>query len=117
MRHKPTFYERMFAEKSDRWRITYLPQWIVGPFIADFYLPAYRTIVEIDGSHHYRKHGLERDAKRSQYFVERDFKVVRIPNPEVMELKRIDLISQLTEDFQPEPVDRTFHQAYFTAFP
>ena len=114
MRAKPTYYERMFREKLTRWGIAFLDQWIIGPWIADFYLPAYRTVIEIDGKHHSWPKTLQRDLRRTAWFKNRQFNVVRIPNPEVAELTKEDLIAlcKTHEEEKLEILDRSFHNEY-----
>lgn len=115
MRHRPTFFEQRFAEKLSRWRIRYLSQYIIGNFIVDFYLPDHRTVVEIDGKAHYEEHNARRDARRSNYITNRDFKVIRIPNPEVLSLKKDDFIAMIYPSMNPEPIDRTFNNKYLAS--
>lgn len=48
----------------------------LGPYVADFYCPAARLVIEIDGLHHeYRQ---ERDQRRSDYFVSLGLQTVRL---------------------------------------
>lgn len=52
-------------------------------YIVDFAAPAYRVIVELDGSQHAQKAGLERDQKRDQRLVSLGWTVLRFWNEEV----------------------------------
>ena len=55
----------------------------IGPYIADFYCPESRLIVELDGAGHFTENGAEYDAKRTEYFREQDFRVIRFENKTV----------------------------------
>jgi very-short-patch-repair endonuclease len=57
----------------------------IGPYIADFYCPESRLIVELDGAGHYSVGGAEHDAKRTEYLRERGLKVIRFENKAVFD--------------------------------
>ena len=57
-------------------------QHALGPFIADFFCPAAKLIVEVDGAIHDQQ--IEQDAARTEYFVELGYRVVRFRNEEVL---------------------------------
>jgi very-short-patch-repair endonuclease len=50
----------------------------IGPYLADFYVPIARLVVEVDGSAHDFGDRPERDAARDQYMQERGYRVLRI---------------------------------------
>ncbi|MBQ6215543.1 MAG: endonuclease domain-containing protein [Lachnospiraceae bacterium] len=58
-------------------------QKVIGRYIADFYIAKYKTVIEIDGSQHYEKEGLEYDAERTAYFESLGMKVLRYTNREI----------------------------------
>jgi len=58
-------------------------QYSVGPFIADFYLPEKRIVIEIDGSQHYQDGAPEYDARRSKFLQEYGCKVLRFTNTDI----------------------------------
>ena len=55
----------------------------VGRYIADFYIPAARLAIELDGSQHFEEDGPEYDRKRDAFFSERGISVLRYPNNEI----------------------------------
>ena len=55
----------------------------IGGYIADFYCPAEKLVVEIDGSQHFKKENSEYDAIRSRFFEGLNIKVLRFTNLEV----------------------------------
>lgn len=55
----------------------------IGGYIADFYCPERKLIVEIDGSRHNTKDNKEYDKIRSEFFAGLDIKVLRFTNLEV----------------------------------
>jgi very-short-patch-repair endonuclease len=55
-----------------------------GPFIADFYCPAIRLIVEVDGDSHDMGDRPMRDARRDEWLREHGLRVVRFTAADVM---------------------------------
>ena len=56
----------------------------IGNFIADFYCSKAKLIIELDGSQHYEKEGIEKDKIRDEYFEGLGLKVLRFTNLEVL---------------------------------
>ena len=54
----------------------------LGPFIADFFCPEARLIVEVDGDTH--AHQIESDKRRTKWLSTEGFRVVRVTNSDVM---------------------------------
>ena len=55
----------------------------IGPYIADFFCPSARLIVEQDGSGHYEPNGIEYDRWRDAYISAHDIKVLRFTNTQI----------------------------------
>ena len=55
----------------------------IGGYIVDFYCPAKRLVIEIDGPSHFTKESIEYDIVRSKYFEGLGIKVLRFKNSEV----------------------------------
>lgn len=58
-------------------------QKIIGNYIADFYCPAAKLVIELDGSQHYSAQSLTYDAKRDAFMKDNGLTVLRIPNNEI----------------------------------
>ena len=56
----------------------------IGPYVADFFCPAARFVIEIDGEAHNRGEAPQRDAIRDTYMTERGFRVLRISAADVL---------------------------------
>jgi very-short-patch-repair endonuclease len=54
----------------------------IGPYVTDFYCPAAKLVIEIDGLIH--DFTIERDQKRDEYIRGLGLKIIRIPASEVM---------------------------------
>jgi very-short-patch-repair endonuclease len=54
----------------------------IGPYVADFYCPAAKLVIEIDGQIH--GYTIERDNKRNEYMQELGLRVFRIPASDVL---------------------------------
>ena len=58
-------------------------QRIIENYIVDFYCPAAKLIIELDGSQHYTKSGMEYDEVRTEILEIYNLKVLRIHNIDV----------------------------------
>jgi very-short-patch-repair endonuclease len=56
----------------------------VGPYSADFYCPAAKLVIEVDGMIHDFADQAEHDEKRNAYIRELGLQIVRIPASDVM---------------------------------
>jgi very-short-patch-repair endonuclease len=56
----------------------------IGDYIADFYAPAARLIVEVDGSQHAEPANAEYDKRRTAYFKQIGLRVLRFNDREVL---------------------------------
>ncbi|WP_019946495.1 endonuclease domain-containing protein [Hymenobacter aerophilus] len=52
----------------------------IGPYIVDFYCPAEKLVVELDGAGHYDVVGNARDVERTRYLEAQGLRVVRFEN-------------------------------------
>jgi very-short-patch-repair endonuclease len=110
---KPSKFELVFKAKLNQWDIEYQWQQIIMGYIADFYLPFFNLIIEIDGAAHYT-YGLERDKKRDAKLKQAGYKVHRIRNSEVAIYQKEDLLDVI-KPIAPKPEmieDRMFHKSY-----
>ena len=57
----------------------------IGNYIVDFYCPAAKLILEIDGGQHYSEEGMQADRVRDAYLVSLGFTVFRFSDREVFE--------------------------------
>ena len=55
-------------------------QKVLGRYIADFYCPQAKLVVELDGSQHYARDRIENDARRTKFLEGYGLKVIRIHN-------------------------------------
>ncbi|MBA4602045.1 endonuclease domain-containing protein [Thermoactinomyces mirandus] len=85
--HFPVLDKNMFMTDSilERWlyydiRSVYkgkiFPQYPIGPYWADFALPDYRLVIELDG-HKYHKDRKDKDRRRNAYMYRQGWKVMR----------------------------------------
>ena len=57
----------------------------VGPFVVDFYCPACRLAVELDGQGHFDSTRSEYDVKRMRFLEQEGIRVLRFENRQVFE--------------------------------
>lgn len=98
MRRKPTraealLWEELRDKKLDG--IRFRRQAPLLGFIADFYAPKVKTVIELDGRIHDGR--IERDVKRDQIFEENGLRVLRFTNLEV-ETNMEHVLDQISED-------------------
>ena len=81
--------------KGNRFTNKFRRQHSVGRFIADFYCPAKKLIIELDGSQHLDNQ--EYDRERTEYFESLNIRVVRFWNKDVRQNLHGVLVKILTE--------------------
>lgn len=64
--------------------VKFYRQYSVGPYIIDFYCPARRFAIELDGSQHGEASQRQYDEKRSEYLAQLGVQVMRFWDDEVM---------------------------------
>ena len=56
----------------------------IGRWVVDFYCPAEKLVVELDGAHHFTAEGKANDKERDACLAgELNLKIVRFPNSEI----------------------------------
>ena len=82
--HQTPEEQRLWYEGLSHLDIRFLRQKPIDVFIVDFYGPAAKLVVELDGAQHYTEEGLAQDAERTR-ILEEDYglQVLRFPNAAV----------------------------------
>ncbi|MGH8293303.1 MAG: endonuclease domain-containing protein [Gammaproteobacteria bacterium] len=62
----------------------------IGPYIVDFYAPAAKLVVEVDGSQHLTQTGVVSDMERGRFLRVQGLQVIRFDNVQV--LKQLDAV-------------------------
>jgi very-short-patch-repair endonuclease len=63
---------------------------IIGNYIADFYCPKKKLVIEVDGGQHYSDDGKEKDCMRDDYMASVGINVMRFSDRDV--LKNLDAV-------------------------
>lgn len=72
-------------------------QYGIGEYVADFYCPQHKLVIEIDGGQHYSDEGKEYDQSREEYMSSLGIKTIRFSNLDV--LQNIDgVLSQIEKE-------------------
>ena len=83
-RKNMTRYEkRLWFRFLRDWHYTVICQAIIGDYIVDFFVPAWKLCIEIDGGGHYTGSGERADAERNRFLEERGYTVVHYSNSDV----------------------------------
>jgi very-short-patch-repair endonuclease len=64
--------------------IKFRRQYPIGPYVADFYCPSAKLVIEIDGQVHGLEHQARHDAKRDELIGAFGVQIVRVPASDVM---------------------------------
>jgi len=59
-------------------------QKVLGHYIVDFYCPAAKLVIEVDGGHHFLPENMFYDQERTNYLESLGLRVVRFTNREVL---------------------------------
>lgn len=86
LRRDATKAERILWSKIKNEQLghSFRRQHSIGPFIVDFYCPALRLIIEIDGWVHWEGMQPRKDEKREKYLEKFGFAIVRFTNDKVL---------------------------------
>ena len=63
--------------------VKFTRQKIIKYYIADFYAPRLRAVIEVDGAAHFTEKGLKSDVERTKFFQNRGITVIRFTNEEI----------------------------------
>ena len=55
----------------------------IGNYIVDFYCPAAKLVIEVDGGQHYSEERMNKDKQRDDYLSSLGFKILRFSDREV----------------------------------
>ena len=93
LRKSGTDSERLFwkyLRNKQFYKIKFLRQYSVGPYIVDFYCPVARLAIELDGEQHAEDDQKIYDHERTNYLRDKDIKVIRFWNNDV--IKNIEAV-------------------------
>ena len=72
-------------QKSQLQNRKFRRQHSIGSFIADFYCPSEKLVVELDGEDHFWDAGIEKDRVKENYLKSKGIKMIRFENKWVYE--------------------------------
>ena len=70
-------------QKSQLQNRKFRRQHSIGNFIADFYCPSEKLVIELDGEDHFWEPGIEKDRVKENYLKNTGIKVIRFDNKRV----------------------------------
>ena len=74
-------------------------QYSIGYYIADFYCPSERLVIELDGQHHYTPEGIASDFERDEHLQELSIRVLRFENKDVLN-NLTSILKQIKSNFK-----------------
>jgi very-short-patch-repair endonuclease len=87
LRNNPTYAEKFLwyeLRKSQLQGRKFRRQVSIGNYIVDFYCPAERLAIELDGKGHFEEEQMKYDEKRTQYLQSIGIRVLRFENQEIL---------------------------------
>lgn len=87
--------EKACQKLLDRFGVEYEQQKIIFPYIVDFYIPATKAIIEVDGFSHIVN--LDYDDRRSWYLDQKGYDVYRIDADKITSENLKDIFLQMRE--------------------
>ncbi len=83
--------------------IKFRRQFSIGPYIADFYSPKMKLVIEIDGSSHSEIDAIEYDEVRNKYIESLGITIIRFKNYDVMNNMEtvLDILKQKIQSLPP----------------
>lgn len=87
LRANPTDAERLLWSRLRGKRLgplRFRRQQAIGPYIADFFCPSARLVIELDGGQHGTKDGVLHDEARTRFLHARGYRVLRFWNGDVL---------------------------------
>jgi very-short-patch-repair endonuclease len=109
LRREMTFAEKVFwhCVRDNGLGMKFRRQVGVGAYIADFYVPKARLVIELDGSIHDSEDAQAYDRERDTYMMSLGLKVLRFSNEDVTD--RLDEVLKRTKtylsDVTPSPYE------------
>ena len=78
--------KRLWYDFLSTYKVRFVRQKVLVGYIADFYCPKAKLVIELDGSQHYTEKGLIHDKERSDFLLqELGIRVIRISNLDVLQ--------------------------------
>lgn len=85
LRKKATPQENhLWYDFLSKYEVRFQRQKAIDDFIADFYCHKAKLIIEIDGSQHYSKKGMQKEEFRTEILQGYDLKVIRFTNRQII---------------------------------
>jgi very-short-patch-repair endonuclease len=94
------WYEFLCKFKHRAWK-----QRPIDGFIADFYIPKLKLVIELDGQHHAEAAQQLYDAERTKVFEGYGFTVIRFTNHEVR--NNFEGVCQTIANYKPTPIKQS----------
>ena len=86
-------------QRKERW----YRQRVINNYIADFYCPRAKIVIELDGKQHYYDENAEYDSERTEIINQYGVKVIRFSNAEI-ENCFPEVISKINEEYNKSKV-------------
>jgi very-short-patch-repair endonuclease len=88
-RNNPWPQEVAFAKFLEMTGIRFLDQYVIGPYIIDFFIPSLNLCIEVDTRRHWGHHKRFRSKEKDEYLTANGFTVLRVTKDWALEFSRI----------------------------
>ncbi|MBU0646403.1 endonuclease domain-containing protein [Patescibacteria group bacterium] len=103
LRNEPTEPEKILWKEISNKKLNgfkFRRQHGIGDYIADFYCPEAKLVIELDGDSHFEESGIQHDKIRTQQIEQNQIKIIRFNNTDIRDSIEgvIDTIRQHLND-------------------
>jgi len=100
LRSRATKEEKMlWYDLLSKYPVRFLRQRPIGRYIADFYCPARKLVIEVDGKQHEQEDAKEYDSIRTEFFSSLGIEVIRFSNEDI--INRWAFVCDVIKDLVP----------------
>ena len=83
-KNQTTAEKKLWYQYLNKSEYRFIRQRPIGNYIADFYSPSLKLVIEVDGDSHFTEEAKGYDAERTAYLEGLGIKVIRITNDDVL---------------------------------
>ena len=108
LRNNSTRAERWLWQSLSRMKaegLRFRRQQPIGPYIADFFCPSRKLVIELDGSQHYLPETVAYDEERTLWLEEHGYTVLRFANADVIKQRHI-VIDRILAEAKKQSVEK-----------
>jgi len=92
---EPSAIERATHNVLNKWEIKYIPQYPIGRYVVDIFIPCCNLVIECDSSGHNKARQKEEDKKRDSWLRSKDYTIIRLTETAINENAEAALLKEI----------------------